>query len=49
MIRQPDQGEVDYNEIKPFLKPSIIKILEVHPKVKRKSLLEGIKFLKLIL
>jgi len=45
----PGQGEVDYTEIKHFLKPSIINILEVHPKVKRKALLEGIKFLKLIL
>jgi len=45
----PGQGEVDYAEIKHFLKPSIITILEVHPKVKRKELLEGIKFLKLIL
>ena len=42
----PGQGEVDYNEIKPFLKPSIIKILEVHPKVKREALVEGIEFVK---
>ena len=42
----PGQGEMDFNEIKPFLKPSIIKILEVHPKVKRKELLEGISFVK---
>jgi sugar phosphate isomerase/epimerase len=45
----PGQGEVDYNEIKPFLKPSIIKILEVHSKVKRKSLLEGIEFIKKVI
>jgi sugar phosphate isomerase/epimerase len=45
----PGQGEVDYNEIKHFLKPSIITILEVHPKVKRKSLLDGIRLLKLLL
>lgn len=42
----PGQGEVDYAEIKHFLKPSIIKILEVHPKVKRKALLEGIRFIE---
>ena len=45
----PGQGEVDYNEIKPFIKPSIIKILEVHSKVKRKSLLEGIEFIKKVI
>jgi sugar phosphate isomerase/epimerase len=42
----PGQGGVNYNEIKPFLKPSIIKILEVHPKVKREALVEGIEFVK---
>lgn len=42
----PGQGEMDFNEIKPFLKPSIIKILEVHPKVKRKGLMGGIRFIK---
>jgi len=42
----PGQGEVDYNAIKPFMKPSIIKVLEVHPKVKRRALLEGIRFVK---
>jgi sugar phosphate isomerase/epimerase len=42
----PGQGEMDFNEIKPFLKPSIIKILEVHPKVTREDLLEGIRFIK---
>jgi len=42
----PGQGEVDYNEIKPFMKPSMITILEVHPKVKREELLEGIEFIR---
>jgi len=42
----PGQGEMDYNQIKPFMKPSIIKVLEVHPKVKRRALVEGIRFLK---
>jgi sugar phosphate isomerase/epimerase len=45
----PGQGDVDYAEIKHFLKPSMIIILEVHPKVKRKSLLDGIRLLKLLL
>jgi sugar phosphate isomerase/epimerase len=42
----PGQGEMEFSEIKAFLKPSIIRVLEVHPKVKRKALLEGIRFLK---
>ena len=42
----PGQGEMDFSEIKSFIKPSIIKILEVHPKVKRKELLKGIRFIK---
>jgi len=42
----PGQGEVDYNEIRSFMKPSIIKILEVHPKVTRDELLEGIRFIR---
>jgi len=42
----PGQGEMEFSEIKTFLKPSIIRVLEVHPKVKRKALLEGIRFLK---
>ena len=42
----PGQGEVDYDEIKPFMNPSIIKILEVNSKVKRNELLEGIRFVK---
>jgi len=42
----PGQGEIDFNEIKPFMKSSIIKILEVHPKVSREELLEGIRLVK---
>ena len=42
----PGQGEVDYNQIKPFIKPSTIPVLEVHRKAKRKALLEGISFVK---
>ena len=39
----PGQGEVEYNEIKPFIKPSTIPVLEVHRKAKREELLEGIR------
>ncbi|HUU41457.1 MAG TPA: sugar phosphate isomerase/epimerase [Desulfatiglandales bacterium] len=42
----PGLGEMDYSEIKPFLKPSTIKILEVHPKVSREDLIEGIAHIK---
>ncbi len=41
----PGQGEMSFNEIKSFIRPSTIKILEVHSKVKREELLEGIKFI----
>ena len=41
----PGQGDMGFNEIKPFMKPSTIKILEVHPKVNRKELLKGIRFI----
>lgn len=40
----PGQGELNFEQIKPFLKPSHIKILEVHPKVDRDGLREGIRF-----
>ncbi|MEE9613119.1 MAG: TIM barrel protein [Desulfatiglandales bacterium] len=42
----PGQGELNFKEIKPFLNSSHIKILEVHSKVDRKDLLEGIRFIK---
>jgi len=42
----PGQGEVDYGQIRPFVKSSTITVLEVHPKVKRKELVEGIRFIK---
>jgi len=41
----PGQGEVDYEEIKPFLQSSHIKILEVHPKVEREDMIRGIRLL----
>jgi sugar phosphate isomerase/epimerase len=42
----PGQGEIDFAEITPFIKPHLIKILEVHSKVKREELLEGMQFIK---
>lgn len=42
----PGQGEMDYGQVMPFLKPSLIKILEIHSKVERKELLRGIQFIK---
>ncbi|NVM56663.1 MAG: sugar phosphate isomerase/epimerase [Desulfobacterales bacterium] len=42
----PGEGEMDYEEIKPFLNASHIRILEVHPRVKRKDLLKGIQFIR---
>jgi sugar phosphate isomerase/epimerase len=42
----PGQGHIGFNEIKPFMKPSIIEILEVHPKVTRDDFLKEIRFIK---
>ena len=42
----PGQGEIDFAEITPFIKPHLIKILEVHSKVERKELLGGLRFIQ---
>ena len=42
----PGQGELNYEEIFPFLKPDLIKIMEVHPKVDKEELLEGLRFIQ---
>ena len=42
----PGQGQIDYTEISPFMKPRVMKILEVHSKVERKDLLKGVQFVK---
>ena len=42
----PGQGELDYTEITPFLRPDLIKVLEVHPKVDKEQLLEGFRFIQ---
>jgi sugar phosphate isomerase/epimerase len=44
--RAPGQGEIDFREVKSFLKPSHIRILEVHSTVGKRDLLEGIQTLK---
>jgi sugar phosphate isomerase/epimerase len=40
----PGQGEMDFQEIQPFLGPSIIKIFEIHSRVNRVQLDRGIAF-----
>ena len=42
----PGQGELNYEEITPFLKPDLIKVMEVHPKVGKEELLEGFRFIQ---
>ena len=45
----PGGGEVNFEKILSFLKPSHIKILEIHPKVDRKDLIEGIEYIRTLL
>ena len=45
----PGGGEVDFEKILSFLKPSHIKILEIHPKVDRKDLIEGVGYINELL
>lgn len=42
----PGQGEMDFKEIKAFLKPSAITILELHSGVPQEEVREGIRLLK---
>ena len=42
----PGEGQLDYAEITPFMKPTLIKILEVHSKVERRDLLKGVQLIK---
>ena len=42
----PGQGKLAYEEITPFLKPDLIKVMEVHPKVGKEELLEGFRFIQ---
>ena len=42
----PGQGEIEYGEIRPFMKPGLIKVLEIHSKVEKKELLEGVRFIR---
>ncbi|MBW2365562.1 MAG: hypothetical protein JRF25_10985, partial [Deltaproteobacteria bacterium] len=42
----PGQGEIEYGEIRPFMKPGLIKVLEIHSKVEKKELREGARFIR---
>jgi sugar phosphate isomerase/epimerase len=42
----PGQGKLAYEDITPFLKPDLIKVMEVHPKVGKEELLEGLRFIQ---
>lgn len=44
----PGQGKVDFGEVRPFVRPSTINILEVHSKVPREEVRRGIGLLKKI-
>jgi len=42
----PGQGEINYGEIRPFIRPSMIKILEINHRVQKEDLLEGVRFIE---
>lgn len=42
----PGQGEIDYGEVRPFMKSPLIKILEIHSTVQKPAVLQGIRFMK---
>ncbi len=44
--RVPGQGEIDFQLIKPYLKPETIKIVEVFPEFSVEELRKGLDFLK---
>ena len=37
----PGQGDVDFEQFKPYIKPETIQILELHPKVNREAIKKG--------
>jgi len=37
----PGQGEIDCNEIRPHIKPDLIKSMEIHPEVEKETLVQG--------
>jgi len=37
----PGQGEMDFNEIRPFLRQDVIKIMEINSEVEREALAAG--------
>jgi sugar phosphate isomerase/epimerase len=42
----PGQGQMDYSQIRNFVKETPIAILEVHSKVNRRDLLQGAHFIR---
>lgn len=40
----PGQGQIDFGQIRPYLKPSLLRIIEVSSHIGRRELQEGIKF-----
>ncbi len=42
----PGTGEINFDDITPYLKPDTLKIIEVHPQVTKNDLIKGIDFLK---
>lgn len=45
----PGSGEVNFEEILSCLKPFHIKVLEIHSKVDREELIQGLEFIKTLL
>ncbi|MFC1867938.1 sugar phosphate isomerase/epimerase family protein [Thermodesulfobacteriota bacterium] len=42
----PGMGKIEYEKITPYIKPHLIKILEVHSRVEREALEDGARFMK---
>ena len=37
----PGQGEINFEDVRPFMKNDTVKIMEIHPKVEKKALIKG--------
>ena len=37
----PGQGDIDFNQFEPYMRPETVKILELHPKVNREAIARG--------
>jgi len=42
----PGFGEIDFESLKPYLKNGVLPILEIHPRVPRAEVVQGIEFLR---